>query len=88
MMPPVTKTPYVPVSPVKLVCPQCGAATGKACKGSRGDRAEFHVERVLAAATYDVAARKELGKSTHYARAKERRLKNLLERISKREGSK
>jgi len=55
---------------------------------SRGERAEFHVERVLAAATYDVAARKELGKSTHYARAKERRLKNLLERISKREGSK
>ena len=60
-------TRYVPINPVAVVFPQCGARTGKACKMSRRDLAESHIERLVAAATKDIVARKELGKNTHYA---------------------
>jgi hypothetical protein len=55
------------LAPVAVVCPQCGARAGKACKMSRRDLAESHIERLVAAATKDIAARRELGKSTQYA---------------------
>jgi hypothetical protein len=79
-------TPYVPINPVTLVCPQCGATAGQACKILIGELGPTHIERILAAATKDVAAKEELGKNTHYAEKRERKLKKLLERISNAEG--
>ncbi len=56
-------TTYVATNPVTLGCGQCGARVGEACKMSPGDFAQSHIERVLAAARKEVAARKKLGKA-------------------------
>ena len=75
-------TTYVATNPVTLGCGQCGARVGEACKMSPGDFAQSHIERVLAAATKEVAARKKRGTSAHYAQEQERGLKRLLGRLS------
>ena len=53
-------TIYVATNPVTLGCGQCGARVGEACKMSPEDFAKSHIERILAAATKEVAARKKL----------------------------
>ena len=80
------RIPYIPVNPVSLVCPQCGAMAGKACKMLRGELRSIHVEWIAVAAEKDVAARKALSANTHYAKDKKRKLKKLLERISSKRG--
>jgi hypothetical protein len=79
------KIPYIPISPVTLVCPECGARAGQACRIIRGELGT-HLERIVAAETKDVEAREKLGNCTQYARVKERKLKRLMERLSKAEG--
>jgi hypothetical protein len=71
-------TTYVATNPVTLSCGQCGAGVGQACRMSRGNLAKSHIERILAAATKDVAAKKKLGTSAHYSQEWERGLKRLM----------
>ena len=78
----VAKVPYIPISPVTLVCPQCGAKAGKACMIESGLEL-IHVERVRAPAAKDVA-KKKLSENSPYAKDRERRLQKLLERLKKK----
>ena len=55
----VVKLPeYIPISPMTLVCPKCGARVEQACTMLRGEVELLHVERIGAAAQKDVAAKK------------------------------
>jgi hypothetical protein len=58
----VAKVPYIPISPVALFCPTCGAKPGKACDMLRGEVELIHVDRIRAAARADAATRMTLGK--------------------------
>ena len=79
----MTKIPYIPISPVTLVCPQCGAKAGKACKMLRGEIELIHVERIFAAAASDIVAKKELSENTPYGKSAKRKLKKVLNHIAR-----
>ena len=48
----------IPISPMTLVCPKCGAKAGRACTILRGEVDLLHVERISAAGKKDIAAKK------------------------------
>ncbi len=52
---------YIKISPLALVCPRCHAAARQVCDLLDGEVELVHVERIAAAATKDVAARRRLG---------------------------
>jgi len=79
----VTKIPYIPISPIILVCPQCGAKAGKACKMLRGEVELIHVERIMDAAAKDVAAKNELTANTPYGKSGTRKLRKVLDRMAR-----
>ena len=61
----MTKIPeYIPINPMTLVCPRCGAKATQACtilKGEaklKGETEPVHIARIKAAATKDVARKK------------------------------
>jgi hypothetical protein len=49
---------FIPISPMTLVCPNCGVKAGQACTMLRGEVELIHVERIRAAAKKDLAAKK------------------------------
>lgn len=50
--------PYIPVSPMSLVCPKCGVRQGQRCDILRGELEMVHIERIKSAAAIDGAAKK------------------------------
>jgi hypothetical protein len=47
---------HIPVSPMTLACPRCGAKPGKDCQKSAGSHLPFvHLARIKAAAKLDAA---------------------------------
>ena len=54
----MTKTPYIPINPLTLDCPQCAAKVGHACDMLKGEIELIHVKRIKAAAIEDAAAKK------------------------------
>jgi hypothetical protein len=47
---------HIPVSPMSLDCPRCGAKPGKDCQKSAGSHLPFvHLARIKAAAKLDAA---------------------------------
>jgi hypothetical protein len=57
---PLRSIPILPISPITLVCPLCGAIPGKVCHTLSGVELEIiHVARVEAAAYADAAANKQ-----------------------------
>ena len=59
-MPIASSIPFIPINPVSLICPQCGAQPGKVCDILEGEIELVHVERIKAAAAKDVAAKRPL----------------------------
>jgi hypothetical protein len=55
---PSEKVPSITVSPITLVCPQCGAKAGEACEMLRGEVDLLHIDRIRAAARAEVRAKK------------------------------
>jgi hypothetical protein len=57
ILPPMTKLPdFIPVDPVTLVCPRCGAKPGIVCDQLKGETDLIHIERIKAAASADARA--------------------------------
>ena len=54
----MTKTPYIPINPLTLDCPQCAAKAGQVCDMLKGEIEVIHVKRIKAAAIKDVAVKK------------------------------
>jgi len=54
--------PYIPISPVNLVCPKCGARQGQACDILKSEIEVVHVARIKTAAGMDVAVRSHITK--------------------------
>ena len=45
---------FLPVSPLSLVCPHCGANPGKDCISDSGAFSVVHIARIQAAAAQDI----------------------------------
>jgi hypothetical protein len=50
--------PYIPISPIALSCPECGAEAGQPCNLLKGEVELVHVNRIRVAAGADVAAKR------------------------------
>ncbi len=75
------KCPAVlPIDPVTLRCPFCGAERDKDCSTSKGGFAVLHVARIHAAAAQD-AALADLKKRAEEARRRLEKLRRKAERL-------